>query len=58
MFVFFFHRAMGTKFISFVVTVTVTPCLLSSALSVVRQTVGKQARQGERLPEIRKFRGQ
>ena len=34
LFVFFFRGAMGTKFISFVFTVTATPCLLGSAASV------------------------
>lgn len=34
LFVFFFRGATGTKFISFVFTVTATPCLLGSAASV------------------------
>ena len=56
--VFFFRGATGTKFISFVFTVTATPCLLGSAASVraVDCGTGRLVR-GGRLPEIRTFGG-
>lgn len=55
----FFYRAMGTQFISFVLTVTVTPCLWNSVLSArVRLWVGKLVNEEIlTLPEICQFLG-